>query len=199
MTPVTFSNSPTAENSHTTSGIDYSLFELKLCQCIYIERDGFSSTYFREFSFCDSSCDHLDLTITGVFVLGGLSGILLKKNFQFWNITCPFYIQRPYSCLDAFFKQLKGSSLNLDVRVVFFFCLLVHIYLHLGLHVHFQKQAAGTREKMYFLLSVMLSCNSIQHCLCISPAMGRACCVSPSTKVTIFINGIAHMYFSDTW
>lgn len=62
------------------------------CVNVYIERDGFSSTYFREFSFCDSSCDHLHLTITGVFVLGGLSGILLKKSFQFWNITRPFYI-----------------------------------------------------------------------------------------------------------
>lgn len=63
------------------------------CVNVYIERDGFSSTYSREFSFGDSSCDHLHLTITGVFVLGGLSSILLKKSFKFCNITCPFYIQ----------------------------------------------------------------------------------------------------------
>lgn len=41
--------------------------------------------------------------------------------------------------LRCFLKLVQGSSLNLDVRVEFSFCLFVHIYLHVCLHVHFSK------------------------------------------------------------
>lgn len=171
------------------------------CVNVYIEIDGFSSTYSREFSFRDSSCNHLDLTITGVFALGGFSGILLKKSFQFWNITALFTSRSSHRAtylLRCLLKQVKGSSLNLKIRVEFSVILFMYICVCACICTSGNRQLELGKNCTFCYLSCFPA-DSIQNCLYISPSMGRACCVSPSLKDTIFISGIAHMYFSDTW
>lgn len=100
--------------------------------------------------------------------------------------------------LRCLLKQVKGSSLNLKIRVEFSVILFMYICVCACMCTSGNRQLELGKNCTFCYLSCFPA-DSIQNCLYISPSMGRACCVSPSLKDTIFISGIAHMYFSDTW